>query len=65
MKQAKKNKYQVSFFPSGAMEDFLSEKTLWVEAETEDEAKAKATKKIEVENKGNYRADNPLVIKMG
>lgn len=63
----KKNKqYQVSFFPNGAMEDFLSEMTLWVDAENEEEAKKQATAKLVKEDRlANYRKDSPMVVKVG
>jgi hypothetical protein len=62
----KKNKqYQVSFFPNGVMEDFLSEMTLWVDAENEEEAKKQATAKLVKEDRlANYRKDSPMVVKV-
>lgn len=57
--------FQVCFFPCGSMEDFLSERTIFVNATNEEEAKSKATKELLNEDQSqNYRKEDPIVYKV-
>lgn len=58
--------FQVCFFPCGSMEDFLSERTIFVNAENEAEAKEKATKELRTneDHPQNYQEENPLIYKV-
>ncbi len=61
----KNKEYQVLFFPKGIMEDYLSEKIVFISAQNEKEAENKAVQKIELEKNivMNYKLDKPLILK--
>lgn len=55
--------FQISFLPSIMMEDFLSEKHIFVNANDETEAKKKATQIIEKDEDGEfYRTNEPMIL---